>query len=183
MSNTALVLVDIQNDYFADGRWPVDKMATVSANAARLLKSARNKGHTIIHVRHESRSADAPFFRPGTQGAKIHRSVAPKEGESVIIKHRPNSFLGTSLGEKLEAKGITSLVICGAMSQMCIHATVCAAADLGYIVIVIDDACGAKKQSFNGQDIEASQVHAAFMASLASSYARIISSEAYLLQS
>ncbi|MHA1525024.1 MAG: isochorismatase family protein, partial [Alphaproteobacteria bacterium] len=60
MPITALVLVDIQNDYFEGGRWPVDKMREVAANAARLLQHARDNGHAIIHIRHEIPSPEAP---------------------------------------------------------------------------------------------------------------------------
>ncbi|NIA70701.1 cysteine hydrolase [Pelagibius litoralis] len=180
MSNTALVLVDIQNDYFEDGRWPVDKMQAVSANAARLLALARDKGQTLVHVRHEIPSDEAPFFRPGTPGAEIHAAVAPKEGEPVILKHRPNSFQNTSLRQDLEAKGVTEVVICGATSQMCIDATARAAADFGFAVTVVEDACGAKEQAFNDKTVPAPQVHAAFMAPLAMTYARVVSTDAYL---
>jgi len=182
MSNTALILVDIQNDYFEGGKWPVDKMQEVSANAARLLEHARTKSHAIIHVHHEIPGDDAPFFQPGTPGAEIHTSVAPKEGEPVILKHKANSFHDTSLHQDLEAKGITDVVICGAMSQMCIDATARAAVDFGYSVTVVEDACGAKEQAFNNQEVPAPQVHAAFMAPLAMAYARVITAEEYLSQ-
>ncbi len=182
MSNTALVLVDIQNDYFEGGMWPVDKMLEVSSNAARLLENARNKGQTIVHVRHEIPSDEAPFFRPGSPGAEIHSSVAPKGDEPTILKHRPNSFQDTSLREDLDAKGITEVIICGAMSQMCIDATARAAVDFGYEVTVVEDACGAKEQEFNGQDVPAPVVQAAFMAPLAMLYARVIDTDAYLAQ-
>ena len=180
MSKTALVLVDIQNDYFEGGLWPVHKMQEVSENAARLLQNARDKGDTIIHVRHEFPTDDAPFFRPGSPGAQIHESVAPAEGEPVILKHRPNSFHNTSLHEDLTAKGITDVIVCGAMSQMCIDATARAAVDFGYAVTVVEDACGAKEQVFDGQEIPAPQVHAAFMAPLSGSYARVVSADAFL---
>ena len=182
MSNTALVLVDIQNDYFEGGLWPVDKMRQVSANAARLLENARNKDHTIIHVHHEIPSDEAPFFRPGTPGAEIHSSVAPAADEPTILKHKPNSFHNTSLHADLEAKGVTDVIICGAMSQMCIDATARAAVDFGYKVTVVEDACGAKEQAFKDMEIPAPQVHAAFMAPLAMLYARVIDTETYLAQ-
>jgi len=180
MSNTALILVDIQNDYFEDGRWPVDKMRQVSSNAARLLTNARDHGHMIIHVRHEIPSDEAPFFRPGTPGAEIHVSVAPIGDEPVILKHRPSSFHNTSLRQDLEAKGITEVIICGALSQMCIDATARAAVDFGYSVIVVEDACGAKELAFNDLEVPAPQVHAAFMAPLAMSYASVVTTAAYL---
>ena len=179
MSKSALILVDIQNDYFEGGKWPVDKMQHVSSNAARLLDHARSTGQMIVHVRHEFLSDDAPFFRPGTPGSEIHASVAPKEGESVILKHTPNSFHQTGLHAELQAKGITDLVICGAMSQMCIDATVRAASDLGFAVTVVEDACGAKEQTFNGMEVPAPLVHAAIMAPLSGTYARVIGSKAY----
>ena len=182
MPDTALVLIDIQNDYFEKGCWPVDKMDQVSKNAARLLDHARSKGLEILHIRHEIPSDSAPFFRPGTPGADIHTSVAPSPDESVILKHRPNSFHNTSLHDKLEARGVKNLIICGAMSQMCIDATARAAADLGYQVTVIEDACGAKEQHFKGLAVPADLVHAAFMAPLAMSYARVESCENYLTE-
>lgn len=183
MPKTALVLVDIQNDYFEDGNWPVDKMQQVSENAARLLERARSAGDTVIHVHHESLAENAPFFRPGTPGAEIHTSVTPKEGETVILKHKPNSFHNTSLHEDLQAGGITDVVVCGAMSQMCIDATARAASDFGYAVTVVEDACGAKEQSFNNQDVAAPLVHAAFMAALGGPYARVVDIEAYMSES
>ncbi len=180
MSKSALILIDIQNDYFEGGRWPVDKMQGTAENAARLLDRARINGETIVHVRHEIPSDEAPFFRPGTPGAEIHPTVTPKGGEPVILKHKPNSFLETSLRQDLEAAGITDVVICGAMSQMCIDATARAAADFGYSVTVVEDACGAKEQVFNDLEVPAPQVHAAFMAALGMTYARVISTDAYL---
>ncbi len=182
MSNTALILVDIQNDYFEGGKWPVDKMQEVSNNAAKLLENARNKGHTIIHVHHEIPSDEAPFFRTGSDGAKIHSSVAPVGDEPTILKHRPNSFHNTSLRDDLEAQDISDVIICGAMSQMCIDATARAAADFGYSVTVVEDACGAKEQTFKDHDVPAPVVHAAFMAPLAMLYARVIDTETYLAE-
>ncbi|MFK5979341.1 MAG: cysteine hydrolase family protein [Rhizobiaceae bacterium] len=179
MSNNALVLIDIQNDYFEGGMWPVDKMQEVTANAVRLLEHARKHGYEIIHIRHEIPSQEAPFFRPGTTGAETHASVAPNEGETVILKHKANSFQDTSLGVELEARGVSKITICGAMSQMCIDATTRAASDFGYEVTVVEDACGAKEVMFNDVEVPASQVHAAFMAPLAMSYASVISCETY----
>jgi nicotinamidase-related amidase len=177
MPKSALVLVDIQNDYFEGGLWPVAKMPEVSANAARLLDHARKSGSAVFHVRHEFPSDDAPFFRPGSAGAQIHPSVAPQPGEPVILKHRPNSFAATSLHDDLSAAGVTDLVVCGAMSQMCIDATVRAAADLGYAVTVAEDACGAKELTFGGRELPAHDVHAAFMAPLAMLYARVVTTD------
>ena len=98
------------------------------------------------------------------------------------MKHKANSFHDTPLREELEARGASKITICGAMSQMCVDATARAASDFGYEVTVVEDACGAKEATFNGVEVSASQVHAAFMAPLAMSYASVISSEIYFSQ-
>ena len=174
MPDTALMLIDIQNDYFPGGAWEVDRMADLAANAARLLAHARAAGQLVIHVRHEAGSDKAPFFRPGTPGAQINDTVKPLETEAVVLKHRPNAFHETDLLDRLRDAGIVHVTICGAMTQMCIDATTRAAVDLGFKTTVVSDACGAKAISFGGQDIPAEQVQAAFLGPLAMSYAKVV---------
>lgn len=173
MTKTALILVDIQNDYFSGGLWPVDGMEHVGLKAAQLLGHAREKGVLILHVRHEIPSADAPFFKPGSAGAQIHPSVAPIGEEAVILKHKPNSFLGTALKDRLDDASITDVIIAGAMSQMCIDATTRAASDFGYSVTVVQDACGAKSVAFKNESVSAQNVHATIMGALAGTYATV----------
>ncbi|TDK42340.1 cysteine hydrolase family protein [Antarcticimicrobium luteum] len=180
MTKRALILVDIQNDYFDAGLWPVAHMEAVAINAARLLDRARSVGDLVIHIRHEMGSDQAPFFRPGSAGAEIHLAVAPQEGEAVITKARPNSFQGTDLLERLRGAGIEAVTICGAMSQMCIDATTRAAVDHGFAVTLAEDACGAKEAAFGGVTVSAAQVHAAFMAPLAMSYAKVMTTDEVL---
>ena len=105
MTETALILVDIQNDYFEHGNWPVAKMATASTNATRLLDHARKSGQLVVHIHHEIPSDDAPFFRPGTDGARIHASVTPQQDEAVILEASPEQFprnrsAGTAAGQQ-----------------------------------------------------------------------------------
>lgn len=180
MPNKALILVDIQNDYFPGGDWPVNRMETVAANAARLLEAARENGTLVIHIRHEFANDAAPFFRPGSVGADIHALVAPAGTEAVLTKSRANSFHGTDLLHTLQEAKIDAVTICGAMSQMCIDATARAAADHGFDVAVAEDACGAKEAEFNGVTLTAEQVHAAFMAPLAMSYAKVVTTDSLL---
>jgi len=179
VQTSALLLIDIQNDYFPGGLWEVPDMETASANAARVLAQARAMGQPVLHIRHEFPTNEAPFFRPGSHGAEIHPSVAPLPDELVICKQRPNSFVGTDLQAQLDARGIKSLVIVGAMSQMCIDSTARAAVDLGYAVTILEDACAAKPQSFNGMNLSAQTVHAAIMAPLAGSFAKVKTCASY----
>lgn len=170
----ALLLVDIQNDYFTGGLWPVEDMDAVASAAATVLQDSREAGDHIVHIRHEALSDSAPFFRPATTGAEIHISVAPAPHETVILKHRPNSFHETDLHSQLQRHGVTHVTIIGAMSQMCIDATARAARDLGYEVTVIAAACGAKSTSFDDVVLTAPQVQAAFMSGLAQAYATVV---------
>lgn len=180
MSKRALILIDVQNDYFAGGKWPLDGMQAAATNAARVLAAARAAGDLVVHVRHEFEGSDAPFFAPGSTGANIHPQVQPLAGEALVLKHRVNAFLGTDLKAQLDAAGIGQITLVGAMSHMCIDAAARASADLGYATTVIHDACATHAQEFAGQKIAAAQVHAAYMAALAFAYATVVSTEEYL---
>lgn len=175
----ALILVDIQNDYFEGGKWPVARMAEAAENAALLLAAARDKGDMVVHVHHEMPEG-GPFFVAGTPGAAISPVVAPQEGEAQVLKHKPNSFRDTGLETLLRDAGIGSVTICGAMSQMCIDATARAAADMGFAVTVVEDACGARATSFAGVDVPAEMVHATIMGALNGSYASVVGTQAHL---
>jgi nicotinamidase-related amidase len=106
--------------------------------------------------------------------------LSPLPGETVIQKHFPNSFRETGLLERLQDAGVEEVVICGAMSHMCIDATTRAAADYGFPCLVVHDACATRELAFQGTDIPAAQVHGAFMAALSFLYARVLSLEEFL---
>jgi nicotinamidase-related amidase len=180
MSKRALILIDIQNDYFDGGKWPLVGMSHAATNAARVLAAARAAGDKVIHVRHEFADDDAPFFAPGSAGAQLHSSVQPQAGEAGVLKHRVNAFLDTDLKTQLDAASIEQVILVGAMSHMCIAAAARASADFGYATTVIHDACATHDQAFEGITIPAAQVHAANMAALAFAYATVISTEQYL---
>ena len=180
MSKHALIIIDIQNDYFPGGKWTLAGVDAAADNAARALAAARAKGDLVIHVRHEFESADAPFFAPGSEGARIHSKMAVADGESVVLKHKVNAFLDTPLLGLLETQHVTDLSIVGNMSHVCVDAATRAAADLGYNVSVLHDACASRDLAFNGVNVPAAQVHAAYMAALAFGYAKVISTEEWL---
>lgn len=170
---TALLIVDLQNDYFPGGALPLVGSDAAVTEAARLLAGFRDRGLPVVHVQHLSTRPGATFFLPGTQGAEIHAAVRPVQGEPVVQKHFPNAFRDTSLQALLAERGVDALVICGAMSHMCIDATTRAAFDLGYRCSVAADACATRDLEHAGHRVAAADVHAAFMAALAVPYARI----------
>ena len=171
---TALLLIDIQNDYFPGGKMALERMDEAAATARGLLDAFRTRGLPVIHIRHLSARPGATFFVPGTPGADINPLVSPEAGERVIDKNFPNSFRGTPLADELRSAGIDSLVIAGAMSHMCVDATVRAAFDLGFRCIVAEDACATRALEFNGATIPAHEVHGAFMAALRVPYASVL---------
>lgn len=176
----ALLVIDIQNDYFPGGQWTLHQMERAAENAAQILSYARSHGYLIIFVRHEFPTADAPFFQSGSHGAQIHSKVQNQADEIVITKNQINAFHGTNLKTILEQNAIEEVVICGAMSHMCIDGVTRAAHDYGYKVVLIEDACATKDLQFNGIDIPAEQVHAAFMAALSFAYAKTIPTKEFL---
>jgi nicotinamidase-related amidase len=170
----ALVIVDIQNDYFPGGRMELVGSEEASVEAARLLHAFRERGAPVFHIRHVSKRPGATFFLPDTEGAEIHESVEPLASETVITKHFPNSFRETRLLDELRAAKIERLAIAGMMTHMCIDATTRAAADLGFQCELAHDACATRDLAFGGTKVAARDVHAAFLASLNGAFAKVM---------
>jgi nicotinamidase-related amidase len=178
----ALLIVDLQDDYFDGGKMPLPGIAPAAANAARLLEHCRSNGLPRFHVQHLSVRPGAPFFVPGTPGVEINAAVAPEPGEPLVQKNFPNAFRATGLEKALRDAGVDELVVCGAMSNLCIDATTRAAADMGFGVTVAHDACAGRSLAFEGTEVAAPQVHAAFMAALSGSYAKLQPTQAIMEQ-
>ena len=171
--STALLLIDIQNDYFPGGSMVLEGAEEAGAQAGKLLTAFRDAGQAVIHIQHLSLRPGSTFFLPGTPGAEIHACVAPQAGEPVIEKHFPNSFRDTTLMATLKEKGVDELVIAGMMTHMCVDATVRAAFDFGLRCRVAHDACATRALVFNGETIPATHVHGAFLAALQGIYATL----------
>lgn len=182
MSNRALIVIDIQNEYFSTGKLPLVNIEQTSAKAVEAIDYARKNQDLLIHFRHEFPDPDAPLFTPGTPGVQIHESAAPKEGETVIVKNYPNAFLKTHLKELLDEHNVDEVVIIGAMSHMCIEATTRAASDFGYKVTVLEDACTTMDLEFNGTQVPAAQVHATIMAGIEFAYGTVSNVSAYITE-
>ena len=171
---TGLILVDLQNDYFPGGRMELVGITEAGQKAAELLAVFRDSNWPTFHIQHISARKGATFFLPDTRGVAIHDCIQPHSEEPVIQKFYPNSFRETPLLDELRQSEIEQLVICGAMSHMCIDATVRAAFDLGFKCQLIEDACATRDLEFGGRTIDARQVHGAFMAALGSAYAEVL---------
>ncbi len=178
----ALILIDIQNDYFENGRNPLSGANKACENAKLILYKFRKENLPIIHIQHISTRPTATFFIPQTEGAEIHPMLKPLNNELVVVKHFPNSFRETDLLLYLQSHNITDLTICGMMTHMCVDATVRAAKDYGFDVCLIADACATKDLEINGVEVKASEVQNSFIAALSYFYATITTTFRYLEQ-
>lgn len=176
----ALLIVDIQNDYFKGGTMVLEGALEASEKAKQMLEKFRNDRLPVIHVQHIALSPKATFFLPYTKGAEFHPNVKPQGGEIVITKYTPNSFIKTDLQKHLEKLEVKELIICGMMTHMCIDATTRAAKDLGYECTLIADACATRELEIAGQKVKAKEVHNAFLAALNYYYATVSTTNDYL---
>ncbi len=170
-----LLIIDVQRDYFPGGAFPLSEPEAAAEAAGRVLQHFRDAGEPVVHVQHQG-APEGGFLVRGTPGTAFHPAVEPAEGELVVEKAAPNSFLGTELEAELRAQGIDELVVAGMMSSMCVDATVRAAKDKGFGVTVVHDACAAPGLEFGGTEVPGPAVHASFMAALGSAYATLASS-------
>ena len=179
---TALILIDIQNDYFEGGKSELYQSENAMQNAEKILQLFRQHKLPIFHVQHINTFENAPFFSQNSYGAEIYDKVKPlaETNEKLIIKHVPNAFFDTSLKVDLVDKGIEHIVICGMMTHMCIDTTVRAAKDLGFIVTLLNDACTTKDLEINDEVIPAQIAHKAFMASLNGVFANVQMTDDFL---
>jgi nicotinamidase-related amidase len=176
MDNTALLLIDLQNDYFDDGKMPLVGSADAVAEAARLLAAARAATLPVIHIQHLSVRPGAPFFVPDTTGVEIHPAVTPAVGEPLMQKNFPNAFRKTPLEAYLREQGINHLIVAGMMTHMCIDTSVRAAFDLGFRVTLAHDACATRNLTHGHASIAAAVVHTVFTTALDGTFATTRSS-------
>jgi len=179
--NTALILIDIQMDYFPGGRMELENPLEAASRAGRLLAAFRQRRWPTVHIQHLSTRPGATFFLPDTDGIAFHASIAPQAGETVIVKHFPNAFRETGLLDHLRGLKAERLVVCGSMTHMCVDATTRAAADLGFPVLLAADACATRALAYGGIQVPAAHVQAAFLAAL-KSYAQVLSTDEVLAQ-
>jgi len=177
--NVALLIIDIQNDFFPGGKMELVEPLAAARKAYSLLQCFRESGGHHVHIQHLATRPGATFLLPGDRGTDIHDAVAHFEGEPIIQKHFPNAFRETGLLDLLHGWGVERVVICGMMTHMCVDATARAAADLGFQIMVAAAACATRDLVFEGATIPAEHVHKAFLAAL-KSYGQVLRSEEIL---
>ena len=176
----ALIIVDIQEFYFEGGFAPLVGSVEAAKTAQQVLEHFRANNWPVIHVQHLPEGTDTPGQNVEPAAFRIRPEVAPKPGETVVGKHHANSFRDTSLKQEVEKLGVDKLVIVGMQTHMCLEAATRAAADFGYTVTVVGDACATRDLEFGGSTVPAAEVHTSTLASLHGAYAMVVSSEEFL---
>lgn len=169
----ALLIIDVQNDYFPGGANALHNPGKAERRIQDLISESRAIHRPIVYIQHIN-PPDDTFFLEGTPGVEISDRIRPNAEDKVIIKHYPNSFLETELDDYLQSIGVDTLVVCGMMTHMCVDTTVRAAMDHGYRVQLVSGACATMDLEWNGEIIPAEAVQKAFIASLNGIFATVV---------
>lgn len=177
LAASTVILVDFQNNY-TRGEMELDGWDAALDAAADLLMRARSAGATVIHVQHDGGVGSAYDIREDI-GA-IHERVAPTDGEAVVVKTAPNSFVGTELGDLIDAAGHDDVVIAGFMTHMCVTYTTEGAFLRGNRPTVVAAATATRSLPSVVGDVSAAQLHRAALAGIADLYAAVVATAADL---
>jgi nicotinamidase-related amidase len=140
----ALVVIDVQNDYFSGGAFPLWNAEETLAKVLAAMERAKAAGVPVVLVRHVvgPDKGPGPFFNAGTHGAKVHPAIRDAAGSAaIVIKTFADSFLQTDLEQILTGYGTTELLICGMMTQNCVTHTAISKTAEKYKVTVLADCC------------------------------------------
>ncbi|HLU82551.1 MAG TPA: cysteine hydrolase family protein [Trueperaceae bacterium] len=178
-SNECLLIIDTQRG-LDDPSYGARSTPTAERNIARLLSAWRDASRPVLHVRHVSVRATSPL-RPGTPGVDFKPEAQPIAGEAVYDKSTNSAFIGTTLEHDLRARGIGALVVAGLTTDHCVSSTVRTAADLGFAVTVVSDACAThERRGHDGLVVSAEDMHRSALASLSGEFAMVLDTDAVL---
>ncbi|HEX5144059.1 MAG TPA: cysteine hydrolase family protein [Mycobacterium sp.] len=171
LTESALILIDCQNTY-TQGVMELDGVQAALDEAATLLERARVAGIPIIHIQHDA-GPGSPYDVRAESGAIVER-VAPRDGEPVVVKKYPNSFVQTELDQLLKERVATSLVLAGFMTHMCVNSTARGAFNLGYAPTVVAAATATRPLPALGAQVPATAMQAASLAAMADLFAVVV---------
>lgn len=151
---TALLIIDIQNDYFQGGNYALAGSHEAALHAQNILELFRTRGYPVVHIQHESNKKNPRFFAPNTEGQKIHHSVRPLSEEPVFTKHKVSSFDGTPLLGYLKQEKIKRLLVAGMQTNVCVQGTAKDGVKYGFEMIVLSDATAAKDEKKHRETLQ-----------------------------
>lgn len=172
LSESALIIVDAQNTY-RSGIMQLTNVEPALEECARLLARARALKVPVFHIQHDA-GPGTPYDIRAEVGA-IADPVAPQDGEAVIVKNYPNSFIATDLDARLKAAGVKNVVVVGFMTHMCINSTARGAFNLGYGVTVPASATATRPlAAVDGSVVSAEALQSAALTALGDMFAVIV---------
>lgn len=174
--NAALLVIDLQNA-IDHPKWTVHGPRNnpgAEQVVARLLATWREAGRPVFHIRHESPNPDSSYYRLGP-GSPFKPEAAPVEGEAIIAKSVHSAFIGTDLEARLRTAGIATVVVCGVITNNSVETTVRMAANLGFAVHLVEDACFTfPRPDHAGTMRSAEEVHAMSLANMDGEYCTVV---------
>ncbi len=174
----ALILIDIQKG-FDDPFWGERNNPDAEDVAGALLADWRKNEQPVVHIRHVSTMPGSPLSGGGTE---FKAQVTPAPGEIIFEKSVNSGFIGTSLEEHLKSLNIQKLTICGLTTPHCVSTTTRMAANLGFQVTLVADACAAFTSNANtsfddGPNLTAVDIHRTALAHLNGEFATVVHSQ------
>lgn len=163
----ALLVIDLQNDYFPGGKFPLWNTETTLNNIEIAIKRARQAGDAVVLIQHvaDAKMGIAPFFNVGTEGVAIHpRILALAPDAPVIVKAFADSFHDTTLEARLSELGVETLLICGMMTQNCVTHTAISKSAEKYQVSILEDCCSTVDQMIHKIALRAVSTRTALVA-------------------
>jgi nicotinamidase-related amidase len=140
----ALLVIDLQNDYFPEGKYPLWNAKATLKNAVTAIEKAHTQNVPVIIIQHiaNKHKGIAPFFNDGTVGAEVHSDILLAAPQApIIVKEFADSFVNTLLEDTLTKLGITELLVCGMMTQNCVTHTAISKSAEKYNVSILVDCC------------------------------------------
>ena len=177
LRDATVILVDYQNTY-TTGVMELEGWEPALESAADLLHRARTAGSTVIHIINDG-GEGTPYDIRAEIGS-IHPKVAPIDGEAVVVKQAPNAFVGTELGELVDAAGNSDVVIAGFMTHMCVTFTTEGAFLRGNAPTVVASASATRALPTVLGDVPAEQLHRSALATIGDLYGVVVPTPAEL---
>lgn len=142
-SEKALIVIDVQNDYFPGGKLPLWNAEETLGHIVNAISDAGKQGIDVILVKHiADKSKGSGFFIPGTTGADIHPDILKAAPDApVVVKHRADAFNGTNLNAVLDKSGIEEILICGMQTQNCVGLSAISKNATPYKPAILSDCC------------------------------------------
>ena len=166
MAERALIVIDVQNDYFPGGAWALPAAPRALPTIQRLIERARERQEPVVFIQHVA-PANSPVFAKGSRGGDLHPALDVRPDDARFEKAHPSSFQGTGLHSFLQRAGIRAVDVCGFMTQMCCDTTTREAYARGYTVRLFKDACAARDLVVDGETVPHDLVHRVSLGALA----------------